>query len=471
MFERNISRDLFLVVLVAVLLGLLFTNSPSSMLLLLIVFFLLDFASKNPLRALSVFLICIPFSGTSLFPGHLLDLPGTKPFDLMALFVVFVGLINVRNAVKMPKYAFVFLVLFLLVFSFNIVRSLSHLDAINAIRDDKLSVLRYYVSDYIKPLIYMLPFIMIIKYSRTSNDLEYVINALNLSVTSLSILLLYLYVFKVSDKQDVDLASDVYTSFTSIHRNDLANFYILGFPIVLSRVFIKKNISSIISLCATVFAVGFLYSRTAYFSIILSSILYLGISKRLKAFPILLVIAFSLSLMLSSSIIERATVGIRSKDVDEISAGRTDQIWLPLIHEYIHDPFRLFFGNGRYSILSTKSTNVALKGEIIEIIDHPHNMYLELILDSGLIGFTIVIGAFINMFLRVSKVIRFNEGNKLNEYYYGILVSLICFFLSGMTGRSLFPMLPNSFFWVVLGILIASARVLDESQKVGNGAT
>jgi hypothetical protein len=79
--------------------------------------------------------------------------------------------------------------------------------------------------------------------------------------------------------------------------------------------------------------------------------------------------------------------------------------------------------------------------------------------------------ATINMFINVHRKSYCVGTSVFKEYHYGIIISLVCYFVSGMTGRSFFPMLPNSFLWVILGILVASVKVLDDAGKEGHDQT
>jgi len=268
--------------------------------------------------------------------------------------------------------------------------------------------------------------------------------------------------FVVPDLRNVDEASEYYLLNFGMHRNDLANFFIIGFPIVIGRFFIKKSVLNISILLLTIIATGFLFSRTAYLLLILSFALYLIFSKRAKFLPIFVAVLFGLSLIISTVIVERATKGLQSRDSDEISAGRISSIWLPLIDECFENPTKLLFGKGRYAILSS---NAAARGTILETIDHPHNMYLELVLDVGFFGLIVVSGFFAVLLRKCYHAMRTSSKLITTEYYHVITVSIISYFFAGMTGRSLFPVLSNSYLWVIAGLAIALNRISDNAEQ------
>jgi O-antigen ligase len=245
-------------------------------------------------------------------------------------------------------------------------------------------------------------------------------------------------------------------------RNSLANFYIIGFPAVLARYFLKKSIVNMICICLSVAAVGFLFSRTAYVILILSFVFYLLISKRTKYLPLLFAIGIGVSFIISANIIERASKGIESGDRNKITAGRTDNTWLPLIEEYASDPKKLLIGNGRYAIVSS---DAVLEGYAPDDFWHPHNMYLELIIDSGIVGFMCVVPLFFVILRKIHKNLGNVRDLKIKEYHYAIIVSMISYFIAGITGRSFFPGLKNSYLWIIMGIGIAMLQIRETSDE------
>ena len=191
------------------------------------------------------------------------------------------------------------------------------------------------------------------------------------------------------------------------------------------------------------------------------------ISKRAKLFPILFAIAIGFSFFISESIIERVSKGVYTRDRDEISAGRIDSTWLPLINEYSKDPMKLIFGNGRFAI---QSSDAVARGMATDH-SHPHNMYLEQVLDAGLIGLTVFISFFILLFKKLFYFFNRIENKKLNEYYYAVIISMISFFIAGLTGRTLFPSGKNCYFWIVAGIAIAIVRILQKDNDAHDQLT
>jgi hypothetical protein len=424
--------------------------------------------ARSPLKAVSLLIFLIPFTQTTILLTPLTKLPGAKPSNLLGLFVLSVAILNYKQSAKIPKYSLVFITLFLGIFTSSIVRSLLNLDVINSMAEIQGGVIvsstTFMLSHFVKPLIYFIPFVIVSKFVKTAKDIRFITNAIVLSVVTLSVYLLYIYFFNIGAKADVRAASEYYGLALGMHRNDLADFYIVAFPMALATYYSRKNVINLLSLCLIVPTVGFLYCRTAYVIVPLSFALYLAISKRAKWLPIFLAIAFTCSLVVSSTIVDRASKGVQSHDWNEISSGRIGGLWLPLLEECTSHPLKLLLGDGRYSIVRT---DAAATGTILEYVGHPHNMYLEQLLDVGILGLVGIMWFFVLLAIKTYKGFKIAQDPGLKEYQCGVAVSLISYFVAGITGRSLFPTFSNSHFWVVVAIAIFIAGSTTDIKECG----
>jgi O-antigen ligase len=453
-------------VLSGLVLAAVVVRSPYAAIFVTLGLFVFLIFFKSPLKALSILIIIIPFSGTTLFKYPVINVPGAKPLIFLALFVLIIAMINYEQSLRMPRYALVFIVVLVAVFTITVLHSLKNLDNYNLrmLNEGRkeFSAFAYILQSYVRPLIYFIPLLIIIKFAKKLRDLEFIMNTMVLSLLALSVCILYLYIFKVP-KGKWEMANHVVFGPTmGMLRNSLANFFIIGFPAILARYFLRKNVFSIICICLSVAAVGFLFSRTAYVILILSFVFYLMISKRTKYLPLLFAIGIGVSFIMSANIIERASKGIDSGDRNKISAGRTDNTWLPLIEEYTQDPQKLLIGNGRYAIVSSKAV---IQGYAPDDFWHPHNMYLELIIDSGLVGFMCVVPLFVLILRKIHKNLGTVRDLKIREYHYAVIVSMISYFVAGITGRSFFPGLKNSYLWIIIGIGIAMLQIRETSGE------
>ena len=145
---------------------------------------------------------------------------------------------------------------------------------------------------------------------------------------------------------------------------------------------------------------------------------------------------------------------------------RIETIWKPLFSETLKSPKSLLLGNGRYAIVSSQASK---RGDVLAVFE-PHNMYLEQILDIGLIGFVLFLFAFISIVKEFFKIKPNDLPKELYELKYPLMISVASFLLSGMTGQHLFPVLSNCYFWVVLGVVIGMIRFKMETISVNSKA-
>lgn len=441
-----------------IIFGIIFGNiafaSPIAALFLILAAAVFLYFSGSPLKALAVFIFLIPFSGTQYFIEKVIALPGAKPLQLIALFVVTIAVLNHRKSEKLPRYLFFFIIAVLVSFTVAIIRSLPNLEMFNSFRMEEVSETRYLLSHYVKPLIYFIPFILIPKFVRKLSEFEQISKVVVWSMIGLSAMVVYFYL-NAPSRDDLIALSQFYSTNTGMNRNNIANFYIVVFPLFLMRFFLKKDLANMAIIALTLITVAILMSRTAYFMIVISCILYLLISKRTKFLPVLLAVGLGVVLVMSPKIKERATKGFESGNIDAISAGRTHRIWVPLLEEYLNDPGKLLFGNGRYSTLFSD----AAKNQFILEVTHPHNMYLEQVMDAGLIGLAPFLIFFAIVMKSLFQSLRSVEDKKLKEYHYAIIVSILSYLIAGMSGRFLFPTQANSFFWIIAAMAIVLVKI------------
>jgi len=415
---------------------------------------------KEPLKVLMCFILLSPFAGTSYLRENFLDIKGLKPFFVLGFFVFLISLLNYQKASRMPKYAYYFGLAVILIFSISIFRSLEHLDVFNKYfyAKDNLSIAGYLLSAYVKEIFFFMPFVVIIKYANTERDLNRIMDIIYFTIIIFSIHLLYEYT--IMRNWGMAYKSEYLSNIYRMNRNQLAMFYVCGLSFAFRKYFLTKKIINIIFILIILTSIGFLFSRTGYFAAIFAILAYLTISKRKKMLPVIVIALVGSTIVMSTSVIERATTGFKGKDRDVISAGRIDQIWIPLIKENVSDTKKFMFGDGRNAIRASDSL---LKGRI-SFQGEPHNMYLELLIDAGIISL-IIIGSFYYVILRNAfHTLQLTTEAHLKENLYACIVSILCFLIAGMTGYSFFPMNSNVFIWVILGCTIASLNLLSYKE-------
>lgn len=295
------------------------------------------------------------------------------------------------------------------------------------------------------------PLFIIAIFFRTIDEIEKVIEILAYSTLLIAAFLMMIFLLKVSDRSNFETIRAELAAWMGMHGNDISNYCTLAFPVILAWMLTKKSTLSILSLGAIAVTTLLCFSRTGYFLIIVGLFMYFILSGRLKWLPVIVaVLAAVLIFLIPDMIIERAVMGLSEGDANELSAGRVNYLWIPLLHEISDKSQILLFGMGRYGIAQTDSW---MQGRISNYL-HAHNVYLDCILDMGILGLGIILIIFamvIIYFYRFAKKVKDTLpycSNLLN----GCLVSIICFFMGGLTGRSFFPNQGNFYLWLVIGL-------------------
>jgi O-antigen ligase len=142
----------------------------------------------------------------------------------------------------------------------------------------------------------------------------------------------------------------------------------------------------------------------------------------------------------------RLTHGFDS-GADAVSAGRIEGIWLPLAPETLTSPL---WGSGLDSIMWSR----ALNSGAMEFVGHPHNAYLQAVLDMGVIGLVLLVA----FYWHVWNGFRALGSNAyltpvMRGFFQGACAALLAFLLAGMTGGSLRPQPENALLWIAIGIM------------------
>lgn len=408
------------------------------------------FFAADPVVVLSIFIMVIPFSGHDLLNVNLFPVPGAKPFFILTIYLVLVGVNKTESVNRMPTYAWHFILLLFLIFTVSFFRSVPHASSITAVvNEHRLGWLRYTLSFYIKPAVFLIPFVIILKHVQNLDRLEIVINTVVYSIILLSAYLAFLYVFRLDSRSNYNYVRSFFGTYLKMHGNDIANFYILVFPVLLAYVFDRRSAFSLVAILLCTFVVGILYSRTAYILIALSTLSFLILTGRFNYVVFASLIVAVLLPRVLPYMIERLAKGFTETgiDVQQLSAGRVAQIWGPLFAEVRENPRVLFLGLGHYGMLVSD----AFRRGVILNVGHPHNMYLEILINTGLIGLGAILTTTYSVVSKAVRGLQRIRHDRWRHYQFAFTISIFAYLLAGLSGRTVFPNVINSYFWVILG--------------------
>lgn len=182
--------------------------------------------------------------------------------------------------------------------------------------------------------------------------------------------------------------------------------------------------------------------------------------KLLLLFPLGVVLVVALK----PSVAERALMGVerggpyvRSHDWDEISAGRITKLWPPVLDQIGRSPL---IGHGRYAIVRERCYEqiLLLEGSVPS---HPHNAYLEVLLDGGVAGLAVCL-LLMALVTRASlSLMREREDLLLSRAGAISLAGVVVVMTSSLSGHSFFPNQATVPFLVVWGVAL---RLRDDAR-------
>jgi O-antigen ligase len=153
--------------------------------------------------------------------------------------------------------------------------------------------------------------------------------------------------------------------------------------------------------------------------------------------------------LLPGVVYDRVTTGFGS-GLDTISAGRIDEIWLPLLPDVLQSPI---YGHGLGSTLWSEAMHKGA-GVTISAVGHPHNAYLQALLDMGIVGLVLVCAYFVHVWkgLRASSLDP-ALSPPMRGFYLGAAAALASLLVSYVTDSSLLPRPEQVFLWLAVGMM------------------
>jgi O-antigen ligase len=185
--------------------------------------------------------------------------------------------------------------------------------------------------------------------------------------------------------------------------------------------------------------------------------LVLGVVRWRKLLPIVPVAA-AIVLICLPSVRERMLYGfgvtqsgpyVEETDTSEITSGRIE-VWPYVIEKIKESPL---IGYGRIAMIRTGLAQRMLD-ELREEFGHPHNAYLEMLLDNGIVGFVCVIPIYLMLLTRCVSLFR-DRHDVLFAAAGGIGLSLVLALLvAGMGAQTLYPREGVLGMWAALGVAL-----------------
>lgn len=264
-----------------------------------------------------------------------------------------------------------------------------------------------------------------------------------------SLVLLFVAMADIDIRQLAGARARHFLSPLGIHANDLGRLYATAYALLLFIWARTDNPRLGMPLLATMaIVVGALlltFSRGAFLCFIIVNVLFLASNRNAKSVFIAACMAVGL-LVVGGIVLARMSSGMAG-DMNSVSAGRVDLIWLPLLPEFFRSPL---LGSGVSSILWSE----AMRNDAMHTVTHPHNAYLRALLDMGVVGLVLLLAYQLHVWRGFRKLaLDTSLSPTLRGFFEGSAAGLVSLLIAGVSGSALTPVPEQSFLWLSIGVM------------------
>lgn len=383
----------------------------------------------------SVFFTC------ALRPGKIL-IPRIPRLLLLYIGVIVIGaLIGVRSVGQTPEY----------------------FQSLGVIKDK--SPFSYFEVSLFLPLMIVTSATAVSVLVANVRDPRWILFPVLVSATSLAALICFFALKGGASIADMaDQESRRYLSGTGLHANEIGLMMNMAFSISLAVALFadRTGLRIVAGLCSTAVlgAVYLTFSRGAYLGTLLV-LIYFVITQRKWKMTTVAVFVLGMSLtLIPDSMVKRSAYNSGGNNIDEVSSGRVDEIWLPLLPSIRKNPF---FGSGHGS---TVWSDAAKERKMLPV-GHPHSAYLAALLDVGVVGTVVVLLFFLFIWRTFWQLARIHRFRPVKAFFYGASACIPILLIQGLTDDSFMPSYTHAYLWLAYGAALGiKARYDRQSSAV-----
>jgi O-antigen ligase len=467
--RNNNSRQSLFLFLAAIALALLtviiaeFLGELPALLSLILIFFL-TISVINYKAGILFAIILLPLTATQHIPRELFGVKGLNPLNAtLALSIVSLIIAKSLQHGKIlipmwPRYFLIYLGLMVLASFYGASHASSIPPYYLILKVNDFNSAGGYLRDILaKPLIILFTgFMLSVAIANTDKPRRYLIPFFFSSITLPVIVIGYVLVSGVSLSV---LASSEHRGFLSalgIHANELGFMFNMAFALALFCFFSVENswakwALGIITLILLT-AIMLTFSRGAFLGVLAVTGYFLFTRRKFRSMLAVFLLVVMSTFVMPQAVVDRALTGVKSGNVnvEDVSAGRVDRIWRPLLPEVLGSPL---VGHGMSSILWS---DAAIHHEILPV-GHPHSAYLGALLDFGILGSIIIFLFFRHMWALFARIGKLHPDPLWRGFFQGGTACILLMLVQGVTDDRFTPTLPQTFLWLTYGIAVGLA--------------
>lgn len=419
-------------------------NTIILLVLLAAIFLILAAINANRifLYLVTALLLVTPIANTSFMPREVLGITGLNISNIVWLAAFGVAMLVAathKGGARLSAYFSAPLIVFVFLYFLAAVWTFFDLASIKS-PFHQLTRTSVLIEDMLKPFQILLSGWVVFIFCRREGSTLALQRVLYFVPIIISPMAIYFFVFGEGAGSGYREGRDAISSSMGYHANELGALgtFLLAFLLLL-----KDDAWSLIrfmSIGAALLIIAISFSRMAYVTtVVLLALTFFHL--KYKERIVLAVTAGIILVVLSAQLLSRIYYGVDEStggvDVDTVSAGRIEGIWVPLLPQFISSPI---FGSGIYSILKAPAAKSGLP-------NHPHNAYYQVGLDMGIVGLAALAWLLI-------RIWRLGQAPPQSLKYVAL-----CWMLMGLTGFSFYPMYSNFIVWIVYGMAASSLGV------------
>jgi O-antigen ligase len=244
-----------------------------------------------------------------------------------------------------------------------------------------------------------------------------------------------------------------FLSTLGLHANDLGRLYAIAYALLLFTWAEARDMPRrwvlLAAAALTVVALVLTFSRGAFVELAVVSALFVLWRRSPRTLAFAALVALAAVVLAPAAVYQRMATG-EGAGLDAISAGRLNGLWLPLLPEVLRHPL---FGSGTSSILWSGAMRQGAGYQVLAVT-HPHNAYLESLLDMGVVGTALLCAYFVHVWKRLRELStdpRLEPA--LRGFFQGAAAGLVGMLVSDFTDSSLAPRPEQAFLWLALGMM------------------
>lgn len=195
---------------------------------------------------------------------------------------------------------------------------------------------------------------------------------------------------------------------------------------------------------------------------------------RWRRFLVIIPVGVLLVSIFLPGVVERMLKGFGERDVagqeitndQQVTSGRT-LAWPYVIDKIGESPF---FGFGRLAMERT-GLSARLKVELNEEFPHPHNAYLECMLDNGIIGLLMIVPFYLVVAKRSIQLLLARESRYYSAVGGTCTALVLALLFAAIGSQTFYPREGAVGMWAAIGLMLRMSHLRETAQERKRSAT